>query len=191
MKKVKFVRLLILTVIILNLCVSCKNKNTESDLLCREMYFQQINDDITSENYKKGFNYSYYYNLDAKYEIRFELVLLKGGIEIDKVELMDIKEDIGYIDGTFGILVERDKENNKITWTIRHDEKTKQLVSEDFFKNIVGQHGSFSSSGLIYKEGVPVLMNEYDIGTSENGDKQYEWSVVFRVFGDKVNVDNP
>ncbi|GMQ60667.1 hypothetical protein AN1V17_50680 [Vallitalea sediminicola] len=162
MPKANYIRIVLVIIFLLTIEVACTNDSIESsNPECREMYFKDINDDITLI-YKEGFEYSYYYNLDSEYELIFELVLYKDNIMIDNIELIDIKKDIGDIDGTFGISVNMDEEKESLVWTIRHDEKTKSTVSSNFFKNIMGSHGSYMDGGLISSEGNLIIDDEYE-----------------------------
>jgi hypothetical protein len=182
MIKTNHFSLFILLVIIVFLNVACENKNIESNLIYRTSYFNRIGNNTVSQTYGEGFSDSYYYDLDSDYEITLELILKKDGKEVDKIKLNNIKQDTGDIDGTFGILVDRDIENNKITWTLRHDERTNQIISTDFFKNMNGQNGSIGDNGIIEKKGNTVLFNEYDVEENIGNNIKYEWSIELKIY---------
>lgn len=191
MKKPKTYKIFSLLIIIMLLSVSCKNESVESNTICKENYFQRIGYSCIAQIYGEGFNHSYFYNLDSDYELILELILIKEGEEVDKIEVKNAKKDTGYVDGTFGILVDRDKEKNIITWTLRHDEKTKQIISTDFFKDIIGYHGSVSDGGNIDPMGVTVYCDEYDVEKDADSgndiiDIEYEWSVKLNIYGTKI-----
>lgn len=173
------------------LFVACKNKDTEDNIVCQEQYYELIENKTNEIWSDEGFSCSYYYNLDSQYELIFELILYKDNIEVDKVEIKDIKNNIGSIDGTFGVSVDRDKENNIITWTLRHDEDIKHFTSVDFFKDIMGTIGGVSQSGIIVLGGNAAISNKYDVdkNNNENSNKQYEWKVELNIYGHKINKE--
>lgn len=74
---------------------------------------------------------------------------------------------------------------------IRHDERTKQIISTDFFKNIIGYCESDSDGGIIDPIGATVYFNEYDVerNADSNNDisnTRYEWSVKLNIYGTKI-----
>jgi hypothetical protein len=130
--------------------------------------------------------------LESACEIKLELVLFHNKVEAGKIEIKDIKENIGRVDGTFGIKAERDRENNKIIWTLRHDENTKVISSPDFLSYTSSQHGSLAEEGLIEEVGNEAFFGEFDV-RNENGEEStghYEWRVQLKVYGTKISMNN-
>lgn len=189
----KFIKVtvVILLSIIMILGVSCKNEVSQSDSICMEKYYERIMSEKGAQSYQQDFSYSYYYNLESDCEVRLELLLMHNGEEVEKIEIKDMKKDMGNIDGTFGLLVDLDEESNTINWTIRHDESTKQFTSIDFFTDTIGTHASLSNGGLMDNSGTTVFLSEYDLKEdgnrdgNKNSERNYEWKIELKIYGTK------
>ncbi|GMQ57807.1 hypothetical protein AN1V17_22020 [Vallitalea sediminicola] len=183
----KYFTVVLLMIIIL--VVACKNtkvkKYSHEDNRC-----YMITSNTISLTYNDDFSHSFYYKIDKNYKIKVELIIKEKEKVIGTIELEDTKEDIADIDGTFGLAVDRDKENNKITWTIRHDEITKQIETLDLFLDVGGHRGTICDSGVLDENGIIAIDNKYDIKNEEENDKsdKYEWSMEFKVYGIEMGV---
>ncbi|MCT4544491.1 MAG: hypothetical protein N4A63_13170 [Vallitalea sp.] len=98
---------------------------------------------------------------------------------INKVELKDKKENVGNVDGTFGVSANIDYNNKIITWVLRHDEKIKQFTSKDFLRENTGLNRDEGSSGLISSDKNTVLSCEYKV--NENN-CQSKWEFKLNVY---------
>lgn len=173
----------ILLVIIISV-VACKNTKVKQ-YSHEDNRFYMITSNTISLTYNDDFSHSFYYKIDKKYKIKVELIIKEKEKVIGTIELEDTKEDIADIDGTFGLAVDRDKENNKIIWTIRHDEITKQIETLDLFLDVGGNRGTICDSGILDEDGIIAINNQYDKKNEQNDGKsdKYEWSMEFKVYG--------
>ncbi|GMQ62952.1 hypothetical protein [Vallitalea maricola] len=186
----KLILMLLVTIIIVS-AAACKN-TTNNKKLYETNRFYMITNNTISLTYNDDFSYSFYYKLDKKYKIKLELIIKKKEEVIGTIELEDTKEDVADIDGTFGLLVDRDKDNNKIVWTIRHDEITKKMETLDLFLDVGGHTGTICDSGILDEDGIIAIGNQYDIKNEkcDNESDKYDWSMEFKVYGIVVNDEN-
>ncbi|QUH31079.1 hypothetical protein [Vallitalea guaymasensis] len=186
-KNKKLILMLLVSTIIFSI-TACKN-TTDNKKSYETNRFYMITNNTISLTYNDDFSHSFYYKLDKKYKIKLELIIKKKEEVIGRIELEDIKDDVADIDGTFGLLVDRDKDNNKIVWTIRHDEITKKLETLDLFFDVGGHTGTICDSGILDEDGIIAIGNQYDIKNEEydNRNEKYDWSMEFKVYGIEVN----
>lgn len=196
MRKSTSFRVVVLLLMIIMLSVSCQNKNVQSNSVCREKYYERIGSNTISQIQGEGFRHSYYYNLESDMEIRLELSLIRKGQETKKIEIKDIKENTGDVDGTFGLAVNRDEDNNTLILTLRLDEDTEQIISPDFFSSIIGNHCTISNGGLIENESTTVFLSEYDVkedihnNKNEGSNRQYEWGIKVNIYGTRITENS-
>jgi hypothetical protein len=191
MKWNRYLILILLISIIITSVIGCKAQEAKENSY-EENRFYMITGDSISLTYNDDYSHSFYYKVDKKYKIRLELIIKEKGKIIDRMEIEDIKEDIADIDGTFGLSVDRDKDNNKIIWTIRHDETTKKIETSDLLLNVKGNLGTICDSGIL-GEGVIAIDNQYDIIENEEREyknNQYDWGMEFKVYGTYIKDEN-
>lgn len=179
---------LLLIILLIVICVSCSNtkdldetsnKQDEAHNLLRENYYEDISED--SRIYGEGFSHSCIYNISTDYAITVELVIYKEKEKYDSIQITLDKKDIGGVDGSFGLLAERQCENKCNIWTLRNDEITKSIKTPDILGEYIRYHSELSGGGMIKKNGDRILMEEYI--TDTDNDSKCNWKMSFYVYG--------